>query len=263
MDQSSKSLEIEYFGHSYLAIPNQYVDWQVLVTGAYEIEDLDVIKRIYKSFREINTALDIGTNVGHHAFYFAALGWRVEAFEPNPSLWPIIEAKLAKASNLEVRLHKVGLGERDEIVRFHIPEALNSGTGTFASMHSGSNRGQELPIYAGDAYLELNQVRKIDLIKIDVQGLEAQVLKGLTATIARCRPFICLEIGPENRDTLPNLNSLRTLIPSNYVFIRVSVINFFIFRFFSLTIVSDDDFKSLDGNLFCVPEEKINILFNI
>jgi len=48
-----------------------------------------------------------------------------------------------------------------------------------------------------DAYLSAHHAeRSVDVIKIDVQGLEAQVIKGAAQTIDRHRPTIFLEISP-------------------------------------------------------------------
>lgn len=41
---------------------------------------------------------------------------------------------------------------------------------------------------------------RVDLIKIDVEDFEADVLEGMSATIARDRPFIVCEILPRNKE---------------------------------------------------------------
>ena len=41
---------------------------------------------------------------------------------------------------------------------------------------------------------------RIDMIKIDVEGMEIQALSGLNATISRHRPMLFVEVDEVNRD---------------------------------------------------------------
>ena len=63
---------------------------------------------------------------------------------------------------------------------------MNLGGVALASQAGGSIR-----LFAGD---ELLQGQPIDFIKIDVEGMELAVLKGLERTIAECRPGIFVEV---------------------------------------------------------------------
>lgn len=54
---------------------------------------------------------------------------------------------------------------------------------------SGSGQGERLPLVTLDS-LALPHCR---LIKIDVEGMDFEVLRGGSATIERCRPFIYME----------------------------------------------------------------------
>jgi hypothetical protein len=51
-------------------------------------------------------------------------------------------------------------------------------------------------VIAGDEALAQ---AKVDFIKIDVEGMEMQVLGGLAQTLARCRPVIFIEVDEANR----------------------------------------------------------------
>jgi hypothetical protein len=49
-----------------------------------------------------------------------------------------------------------------------------------------------------DSYVRFHSVRRIDFIKIDVEGAEMDVLKGAIYTIKRYKPDILLEIIEDN-----------------------------------------------------------------
>jgi FkbM family methyltransferase len=253
-------LQTTYRGRPYAAAPNHFVDWEVLTTGGYEIHDLSIFETISAHLSDA-IVLDIGANVGHHSFVFASLGWRVLAFEPNPALWPIIEAKIEAAKFADIQLHTVGLGDRDEIRGFQIPDEWNSGTGRFLARNADRvDIDQWLPVRHGDDYLAGHGVSKVDVLKIDIQGFERHALKGLSGTIGRNRPLICIEIGDENRTSIPTLSALASLLPERYAFRRVRHDNVLLFRRPRLDTLDANEFSAFDGNTFCVPEERLDWL---
>lgn len=251
--QTKEFVTITYRGRPYAAAPSHYVDWQVLTTGSYEPDDLAVIARIMARF-EKPVVLDIGTNVGHHAFAFATMGAEVHGFEPNPSLWPIVEAKIAAAELGTLRLHRVGLGEADAQLGFAIPEKSNSGTGQF--LPTGMPAEQVLPIRNGDAYLAAAGITRVSFMKMDVQGFEPQALRGLARTLERDRPFVCVEVGDENRAAIPALASLAALLPSGYEFNHVGYDTGLVFRRPRLQPLTAERFPRFEGNVFCAPAER-------
>lgn len=251
--QSETFLDVPYRGKRYRAVPSQYVDWQVLCVGAYEIEDLKIFDAV-ASHKTPLTVLDIGTNVGHHAYVFATLGATVHAFEPNPQLWPIIEAKINMARLTHVYLHKIGLSDRDASLHFYMPDHTNSGTGQFVGKPSAGET-ITLPVRQGDTYLDEIGAGSIDLIKIDVQGLEPQVLAGLKKTLIRYRPIVSVEIGSENRESIPSIARLASMLPPDYVFHRIAYRHVGLLRFARIAVLPDKDYPNFDGNLFCAPRE--------
>lgn len=253
--QSSAFVETRYRGQPYVAAPQHYVDWQVLTTGAYEVEDLEVFERLVRHIPHA-TVLDIGTNVGHHAFVFATLGWSVVAFEPNPALWAIVEAKVNAAKLPNIHLNKFGLGEADEVLVFSIPDLSNSGTGHFHAMGADAPDGSlRLPIRQGDNCLMQLGIEKVDVVKIDVQGFEPHALKGLRGTLERNRPILCVEVGAENRQAIPTLAALAALLPVNYEFRYVRIDDLIVLRRARLTVLDRSAFPSFEGNVFCAPAE--------
>lgn len=245
-----------YRGHRYAAAPNHFVDWEVLVTGGYEIEDL----KLYAAFcaaLDMPLVLDVGANVGHHSFTFASMGCRVIAFEPNPALWPIIKSKISFAGLQNIELHEVGLGDRTETRDFAIPISTNSGTGQFIGEGncSVSTLGK-LPITLGDEYLTNKGLHNVDIVKIDIQGFERQALRGLKETLLRNRPVVGVEIGDENRLSIPTLSALQELLPPDYIYYRLQTDILLIFKRAYWVKLTPPEFKFVDGNVFCVPREK-------
>jgi len=167
--------------------PNEEIDGHIATYGIYEHRLL----RLLESLIPANAVmLDIGANIGNHALYLARECSAVHCFEPNPRAYARLERNIAlnKAANIQV--HRFGLGSRDETATFHENASGNLGASGF---RSSEGERRELPIRnADDAVAELG-LSRIDLVKIDVEGMEPEVLSGLSKTIATFRPIIAFE----------------------------------------------------------------------
>ena len=58
-----------FFGMKYSGNLNSYIDWCVFFFGAYEKQELLLLKDLLRK-RDNPTVLDIGANVGHHSLFF-------------------------------------------------------------------------------------------------------------------------------------------------------------------------------------------------
>lgn len=158
----------------------------------FEAEDLaQVAPHLPKAPR----VLDVGANVGNHAMYFATQcgAQSVIVVEPNPlALAPLVANIVLNNLQDVIRMDALGVGLG----------AISEG-GLFMKRHDRNlggtkmlrNRGGTLEIHAGDMLFEDEH---FDLIKIDVEGMEMEVLAGLEATIARCRPLVFVEVDDAN-----------------------------------------------------------------
>jgi FkbM family methyltransferase len=154
-----------------------------LMLGVYERDEIAFMQ---EAFRSGQVMLDIGANVG----LYTALGGsiigrtgRIFAFEPDPQSLEFLH-KTVKANYL-VNTTVVGA-------------AASNKNGSANLYVTKSNRGDNrlypndlsigsLPIKTMklDDYLEGQNIRQVDVIKIDVQGFEGQVVEGLLATLKR------------------------------------------------------------------------------
>lgn len=150
---------------------------------------------------------DVGANIGNHALAFARHFNRVISFEPNPEVWPLIERNIAINPWAKIELRKVGLG--DAVADLPIFVNDNHGLSTFLDGELDNAHGLSARIAVGDE--ELRGVA-VDAIKIDVQGFEPNVLRGLRETIIANRPLIWVEISETTLRT-PTASALAELIP--------------------------------------------------
>lgn len=161
----------------------------IVERGAWEPHILDAIDSI---LRPGDTFVDVGANVGVMAFRAArAVGasGRVIAFEPHLSNAAMFQRGMLANRFTQVRLHIVAAADRFDLIS--ITRASNAKTGGTRGALSFDYIVQADRL---DNYLE--RERRVDLIKIDIEGFELPALEGLSETIARHKPRILCEYNP-------------------------------------------------------------------
>ena len=68
-----------------------------------------------------------------------------------------------------------------------------------------------------DDLLSELKVRKVDLIKIDVEGAELEVLLGLKRTLIKFEPIIIMEVKSENKNKVMNFMN-----ENGYIMIKIA-----------------------------------------
>ena len=144
-----------------------------------------------------DTVIDVGANRGMFALTASHLvgeGGLVICFEPNPNCLRVLRNEIESNSLSNVVVNEMALGSRNERINLAVPK-YNSGQGTLASN-----------LYCGDAIYEVAVEVKVgddfldsqrpSFLKIDVEGFETNVVKGLINTIRRNRPIIMTEVNP-------------------------------------------------------------------
>lgn len=192
------------------------IGMEIYVDGVFEKNCLDAFSNFIRPL-EIACkdwlALDIGANIGNHSVYFSPLFGRIVSFEPNPSNFELLKLNASLSHNIDVR--NFGLGESEKIIELYENE-VNLG-GTSAVYRKGEAKPVQVAIKKLDA-LDLD-FADLGLIKIDVEGMEAEVIKGARATIARHLPIILFEQHVEDfSDADPETESIKLLRDFGYRF---------------------------------------------
>jgi FkbM family methyltransferase len=165
---------------------DEFVGRSLDLYGEYSEFEIELFRQVIAPGA---TVIDAGAHFGVFTVYFAqAVGpaGRVYVFEPQRALYHIVCGNLALNGLTNVVAQNAALGAAPGTVR--VPVVNYAGGGNFGAVELGSG-GEEVALSTIDA-LGLDQCR---LIKIDVEGMEQQVLEGARATLTRCRPFLYVE----------------------------------------------------------------------
>jgi len=180
-----------------LADPRDTIGRSLLVSGAWE-------PHVTAAFREVlrpgDAVADVGANLGYHALLAAHLageGGVVLAFEPEAQNRALLEEHVRRNAARTVRVLPLALGARGERRVLHRGPAWNPGAGSLRPVE-GSAGEEAVEVVRGDAAIPRDLWRRLRLVKVDVEGAEAEVLAGLSGLFdAGHRPHLVLEVTDE------------------------------------------------------------------
>ena len=171
-------------------------DWSLLAALAAVLKPGDVF-------------WDIGANVGCLAQHFARPHFQlaeIHAFEPNRLLRPTLESLFAQQPRVHVYL--VGLGERDEEREIRVLPHASTDSSLVRDLPGAVPLA--ISIRRGDDYRRQAGMAAPSVIKIDVEGFEPQVFRGLSETIREAQPVVFFEHIWLDDDTV------RACVPAGY-----------------------------------------------
>ena len=142
---------------------------------------LDTIERIAISEELKNGGVffDIGANAGVYTLWAGSLrnpAITVHAFEPDPSLCSTLQSNLDRNALEGIHLHQSALGRIDSEATLILSEK-NKGENSIDI--SPDTTGMKIRIHSLPQWLTSNQISRIDVMKIDVEGHELDVLEPL------------------------------------------------------------------------------------
>ena len=160
----------------------------------YEPKEMEAMKAL---FPKGGVFVDVGANVGNHSLYVAGFlePAKIIPFEPNPQAYRILMGNIALNGFLDVfdlSLLGVGLSDKPAEGYAMVFQPRNLGGSKMRATDGGG-----LEVVVGDEAL-----KGVDpaMIKVDVEGMEMEVLRGLEGTIRRAKPVLLLEIDDANLD---------------------------------------------------------------
>ena len=141
--------------------------------------------------------VDVGAHIGSVVaeVQFHCPGAEILAVEAVP--WKIAHLKKKFPG---IAVVGTALGDRRGEATFYVVEGKNSG---FSSLGRPAAQGRLLELRVPICRLDdIVDDRKVDVIKIDVEGAELGVLKGSECVVTDCRPTIIFESGPQLDEAL-------------------------------------------------------------
>lgn len=186
-------------GHPRLAIiPDDEIGIEILCFGLYERRILSllfdsVLAPLRDRFSQ-NVALDVGANIGNHTLFMSSRFRQVLAFEPSDVASLLLRAnlRLNRAENVEP--FTIGLSDLNALKTLAPKEENNLGSNAITTMGIPVEGAEQVELRRGDDVLAgCRDLGRVALVKIDVEGHEIEVLRGLAKTLSAHQPIILFE----------------------------------------------------------------------
>lgn len=160
----------------------------------FEAMELEELRKVVGPGAHV---VDVGANTGNHTIFFAGpmKAASVLPFEPLPAAADALRASVRRNGLKNVDLSRLGAGVSDNEGRMRL---VFSGRGGLGATSLEPDPAGEISVAPLDSMVS----DRVDLLKIDVEGMEMSVLAGSRELIRRWTPLIFVEIANRNTPAL-------------------------------------------------------------
>ena len=189
-------------------------------------------RRIFKEnvyFGDRIYIVDIGANRGQSAKFFSRIfkNHKIYCFEANPNL---IERLKNKTKNINRKIFCIALGDESKVTEFNICILDAISTLSNPNLKSSYNlfksrilktdvrklyKKINVEMKLLDFYFQENQIKAMDILKIDVEGFEHQVLIGSKLIISALKPKV-IQVEVHLNDQYQNYNPELEILLNSY-----------------------------------------------
>jgi FkbM family methyltransferase len=213
---------------------------------------------ILKYLPEDGVFFDVGANVGIIA-YSTALHRpraRIFAFEPEPVSF--LALNKTKAYNVihNVDLIPFGLSDSPGLKTFFIDKANHGGHSLDRSQVLNETRPSSIMVSTVDAMVSVLGITRLDVMKVDVQGMELDVLKGAKKTLENLTPVLTVEFTFNDKQDGAFVEFFQQL-PVKYKFAEPGETTFHDISDLAATVQKRKSLGFFYGDFFFVPAERV------
>ena len=174
-----------------------YLTLQLFWKGTVYYEPIST-RLILELLKKGETFVDVGANIGFFSLVVARNRPNVNvfAFEPNPKNYDVLRNNIAANHFTNVRAERLALSDASGTgaLYLHASDMSASLTPGFQDELSSGRGSAPVELTTIDAYFESPSSPVPAVIKVDVEGYEAAVLRGAHATLRKHGPDLVLEV---------------------------------------------------------------------
>lgn len=152
-------------------------------------------QEILKNLPSEGVFYDIGANIGLFTTYIAQKrpDVTVHSFEPEKLAFECLQKNIEPFSDQKISIHNKAIGTKTNQKKL-FKSSSNDGAHTLIEGNSeNDSEFQIVEVINLDEQIEKSNLPLPDVIKIDVEGFELDVIKGLKQTIVKSKPFMLIE----------------------------------------------------------------------
>lgn len=194
------------------------VGYNLLETGACDSLEVELSTQLLELRHRYHgdgvVAIDCGANIGVLTVEWATAmtGWgSVMAIEPQERLYYALAGNIALNNCFNAVAMHAAVAAETGVITVPTPNYLTaSNFGNLELQQSDSNEdiGQNIDYTPENGVpvqkiaIDMLELPRVDLIKLDIEGMEMDALAGAKQTIARCHPVVLVETAKVDRAAL-------------------------------------------------------------
>jgi FkbM family methyltransferase len=172
---------------------------QLFVGGCYEPNEFALLAEVLTPGM---TFLDAGANEGLYTLFAARCvggAGAVWAFEPSSREFTRLRHNVQMNRLGNVRLFPLALGKENVKFALQVAEDEHSGQSTLGAFAWDTERAgvEQVPVRRLDDLARAERLRRVDVIKMDVEGAELAALEGAEGVLTKHRPVLLLEVNEQ------------------------------------------------------------------
>lgn len=178
------------YGARFLCSHENYIEREILLRGSFEPESTAATQRYVN---DGSVTIDVGANVGYYSLllsHCAGPTGQVHAFEPTRWAYErcLRNLELNRARRgAPISVNRTGLLARERAGYEAIESQFSARTLAYQTV-------EELRFTTLDAYCKAQGITRIDFMKVDVDGYDAQVVEGAYETLANSHATLLCEL---------------------------------------------------------------------
>ena len=209
MREDNKNLKIinTQFGKIVVNINDQFIGKSFINQKYWGLQDIEVISKIieYKCKKKNRIVFyDVGANIGSHSIALSNIFKNkilIRAFEAQSTIYQMFNQsiKINNLNNIEV-YHNAVSDKNDEIIRIDLPDYSKHNNFGALELFKPFQNSDNADMQKSGIFEDVKTIKldifdeEVDVIKIDVEGMESLVLKGSNNLIVNHRPFLFIEL---------------------------------------------------------------------
>lgn len=187
-----KTLELNSGNLKIICRLRDWIPWNIYLHGSYIVEE--AYEKYMMSYSDQSKVIfDVGANIGYYTLQFAKkTDGKVYAFEPMDYQYKTLLKNIKINQLNNVYPVKKIVSDHAGKQRIYFSGMDNTAA---SSLVVKTDQHEDVSSITLDQYCRMNHIQSIDLLKIDVEGYEMNVLKGLSTMLKSKRvKHIFLEI---------------------------------------------------------------------
>jgi len=153
-----------------------------------------IIKKLTKGMH----CIDIGSNIGYYAILESSKignNGMVWSIEPSPQNFETLSKNIILNQRKNIKCYNIAIGSGNGKIDFLISKKSNWSKIKNESDHiENGDKIIQVDIMTLDSFSEKNEIKKVDLLRMDVEGYERNIIEGSMNFLEKFKPILMIEV---------------------------------------------------------------------